>query len=31
MVEVAVEVRAEDGTNTFNATVEWYLQLLSNS
>jgi acyl-coenzyme A thioesterase PaaI-like protein len=28
MVEVAVEIHAEDGTHTFSATVEWYLQIL---
>jgi len=31
MVQVAVEVRAEDGTHTFSATVEWYLQVIANS
>lgn len=30
MVEIALEVHAEDSTHTFSATVEWYLQIRSN-
>lgn len=31
MAAVAVELHAADGAHTFSATVEWYLQTLSNS